>query len=76
MAEWRVADVMRQTGRGDDAAEIRGFEAIQGMPRDQIRARVDEVARILGISNMLDRPVGGLSGGDRQRPGDAQRNPP
>ncbi|MCA8879391.1 MAG: ABC transporter ATP-binding protein [Rhodobacteraceae bacterium] len=41
--------------------------ASQGMPRDQIRARVDEVARILGISNMLDRPVGGLSGGDRQR---------
>jgi multiple sugar transport system ATP-binding protein len=41
--------------------------ASQGMPRDQIRTRVDEVARILGISNMLDRPVGGLSGGDRQR---------
>ena len=26
-----------------------------------------EVARILGIEDILDRPVGGLSGGDRQR---------
>jgi len=28
---------------------------------------VAEAARILGIEDMLDRPVGGLSGGDRQR---------
>ena len=41
--------------------------ASQGMPRAQIRAKVDEVARILGIADILDRPVGGLSGGDRQR---------
>jgi multiple sugar transport system ATP-binding protein len=39
----------------------------QGMPRAQVRAKVAEVAEILGISDMLDRPVGGLSGGDRQR---------
>jgi len=39
----------------------------QGMPRAEVRRRVDEVARILGISDILDRPVGGLSGGDRQR---------
>lgn len=39
----------------------------QGMPRAQVRAKVAEVARILGIEAMLDRPVGGLSGGDRQR---------
>ena len=41
--------------------------ASQGMPRAQVRAKVEEVARILGITEMLDRPVGGLSGGDRQR---------
>ena len=41
--------------------------ASQGMPRAEIRAKVDEVARILGIADILDRPVGGLSGGDRQR---------
>ena len=29
--------------------------------------KVAEVARILGIEDILDRPVGGLSGGDRQR---------
>ncbi|MES2968403.1 MAG: ABC transporter ATP-binding protein [Pseudomonadota bacterium] len=39
----------------------------QGMPRDQVRAKVDEVAGILGITRLLDKPVGGLSGGDRQR---------
>jgi multiple sugar transport system ATP-binding protein len=39
----------------------------QGMPRAQIRAKVDEVAGILGIRDILKRPVGGLSGGDRQR---------
>ncbi len=39
----------------------------QGMPRAQVRAKVAEVAAILGIESILDRPVGGLSGGDRQR---------
>jgi multiple sugar transport system ATP-binding protein len=39
----------------------------QGVPRAQVRAKVAEVARILGIEDILDRPVGGLSGGDRQR---------
>jgi len=39
----------------------------QGMPRKQARAKVREAARILGIEHILDKPVGGLSGGDRQR---------
>ncbi|MGE5766251.1 MAG: ABC transporter ATP-binding protein, partial [Bacteroidota bacterium] len=39
----------------------------QGMSRDRVREKVAEVARILGIEGILDRPVGGLSGGDRQR---------
>ncbi|KAJ54430.1 ABC transporter ATP-binding protein [Actibacterium mucosum KCTC 23349] len=39
----------------------------QGMARPQVRAKVGEVAEILGITDILDRPVGGLSGGDRQR---------
>ena len=39
----------------------------QGMGRAAVRAKVAEVARILGIEDILDRPVGGLSGGDRQR---------
>ncbi|MEO1329851.1 MAG: ABC transporter ATP-binding protein [Pseudomonadota bacterium] len=39
----------------------------QGMPRPQVREKVAEVARILGIEDILDRPVSGLSGGDRQR---------
>ncbi|MCV3270097.1 ABC transporter ATP-binding protein [Roseobacter sinensis] len=39
----------------------------QGMPRAAVREKVDEVARILGIENILKKPVGGLSGGDRQR---------
>lgn len=39
----------------------------QGMPKAQVQAKVAEVARILGIEQILNRPVGGLSGGDRQR---------
>lgn len=39
----------------------------QGMPRREIQQKVGEIAEILGITNILDRPVGGLSGGDRQR---------
>ncbi|MEM1067041.1 MAG: ABC transporter ATP-binding protein [Pseudomonadota bacterium] len=39
----------------------------QGMSRADVKAKVAEVARILGIEGILDRPVGGLSGGDRQR---------
>ncbi len=39
----------------------------QGTPRAQVRAKVAEVAKILGIEDILNRPVGGLSGGDRQR---------
>jgi len=39
----------------------------QGMPRAQVKAKVVEIAEILNITDILDRPVGGLSGGDRQR---------
>ncbi len=39
----------------------------QGMKRAQIKAKVAEVAKILGIEDILSKPVGGLSGGDRQR---------
>jgi multiple sugar transport system ATP-binding protein len=39
----------------------------QGMRGALVKAKVAEVAEILGITDILDRPVGGLSGGDRQR---------
>ncbi|WP_160008796.1 ABC transporter ATP-binding protein [Rhizobium sp. 18055] len=39
----------------------------QGVPRAEVKARVAEVARILKIEDIIDKPVGGLSGGDRQR---------
>lgn len=39
----------------------------QGMPRAEVKRKVGEVAEILGITGILERPVGGLSGGDRQR---------
>jgi multiple sugar transport system ATP-binding protein len=39
----------------------------QGMRRDEVRQRVEEAARILRITDLLDRPVSGLSSGDRQR---------
>lgn len=39
----------------------------QGMPRAQVREKVSEVAALLGIEDILEKPVSGLSGGDRQR---------
>ena len=39
----------------------------QGVARAQVRRRVEETAKILRITHLLDRPVSGLSSGDRQR---------
>src|SRR6185503_13464292 len=39
----------------------------EGVPAAQIRTRVEEAARILRISHLLDRSVSGIAGGDRQR---------
>ena len=39
----------------------------EGMPRAKIKEKLAEVSKILGIEDILNRPVGGLSGGDRQR---------
>jgi multiple sugar transport system ATP-binding protein len=39
----------------------------QRMPRGQIVERVEEAARILRITHLLDQPVSGLASGDRQR---------
>ena len=45
-----------------------GFPLLaQGMARAEIRQRVEEVARLLRIDHLLDKPVSGLAGGDRQR---------
>ena len=41
--------------------------ASQGVPSAEVRARVEETARILRITELLDQPVSRLSGGDRQR---------
>lgn len=38
-----------------------------GMPRKQIRERVEETARLLRIDHILNSSVSGLAGGDRQR---------
>jgi multiple sugar transport system ATP-binding protein len=45
-----------------------GFPLLsQGMPKAQIRQRVEETARLLQIDHILNRSVSGLAGGDRQR---------
>ncbi len=40
---------------------------IRKMPKDEIRRRVDEAAKILEIEHLLDRKPAALSGGQRQR---------
>lgn len=45
-----------------------GFPLIcQNVPRAEVKRRVEETARLLRIDQILDRPVSGLAGGDRQR---------
>jgi multiple sugar transport system ATP-binding protein len=45
-----------------------GFPLLaQGMPSAEIRARVEETAKLLRIDHLLDKSVSGLAGGDRQR---------
>jgi multiple sugar transport system ATP-binding protein len=45
-----------------------GFPLLcQGTPRAETRARVEETAKLLRIDHLLDLPVSGLAGGDRQR---------
>ncbi len=39
----------------------------QRVPAPEIRARVEEVARLLRIEHLLHQRIGGLAGGDRQR---------
>jgi multiple sugar transport system ATP-binding protein len=39
----------------------------QGAPRAEVTRRVEEAAKILRITHLLDRSVSGLSSGDRQR---------
>jgi len=40
---------------------------LKKMPKDEIKKRVDEAARILDIAHLLDRKPKALSGGQRQR---------
>ncbi len=45
-----------------------GFPLVsQGVPRAEVRRRVEEAARILRITSLLDSSVSGLASGDRQR---------
>src|SRR6202048_2097239 len=39
----------------------------QNYPRAEIKKSIEETAKLLRIDHLLDRRVGGLSGGDRQR---------
>jgi multiple sugar transport system ATP-binding protein len=40
---------------------------LRKMPRDQIKARVDDAAKILGLEPLMQRKPAALSGGQRQR---------
>ena len=41
--------------------------SLRRTPKDEIRRRVEHVAQILGLEDLLDRRPGALSGGQRQR---------
>src|SRR4029079_6560075 len=46
---------------------ISSHRLFQGLPSAEVKARVEETAKLLRIDHLLDRPVSGLAGGDRQR---------
>jgi multiple sugar transport system ATP-binding protein len=49
-------------------AENIGFALkLRKLPKDQLKAKVNEAAEILGLTDWLDRKPGQLSGGQRQR---------
>ena len=49
-------------------AQNMGFSLkLKGVPKEQIKAKVDNAARILGLEKLLDRQPRQLSGGQRQR---------
>ncbi|PDW00227.1 ABC transporter ATP-binding protein [Candidatus Chloroploca asiatica] len=46
--------------------------AVKGLERKQARRRIDELLQLLNLSEVAYRPIGGFSGGMRQRVGIAQ----
>ena len=49
------------------ASNLRFFAEVGGLRRAEAAARIDEVAAELGITDLLGRQAGGLSGGERRR---------
>jgi multiple sugar transport system ATP-binding protein len=74
-----VTDIARRTGHRHGVPELRvvphmtvadnmGFALkIAGVPKAEIRERVEKAAKILDLSQYLDRKPKALSGGQRQR---------
>lgn len=46
---------------------IRYFGELQGMSRQRLDRRIDELTEILGMSNIIDRPAAGFSHGERTK---------
>ena len=51
---------------------LRYLAAVKGLPHAAIAGRVDECIEMVGLAAGRDRPIGGFSGGMRQRVGIAQ----
>ena len=46
---------------------LRFFGALYGLHRARLRAEIDKLATAIGVTELLDRPVGRLSGGQQRR---------
>ncbi|MBU8922676.1 MAG: ABC transporter ATP-binding protein [Bacteroidales bacterium] len=51
---------------------LRYIAAIKGVPGKSSKRRIDDLLRLVNITDVADRPLAGLSGGMRQRVGIAQ----
>ena len=69
-----VAEPTAENGQlSDDVAQTQQAQTQQARtPKDEIKRRVEAVAVILDMSNLLDRKPRALSGGQRQRVGGAE----
>ena len=55
------------TNKIDDSDNMAFALKLRKVPKDEIKAKVEEAAKILGLEELLDRKPKALSGGQRQR---------
>jgi ABC-2 type transport system ATP-binding protein len=62
-----IADERSLHWRVSARENLRLFAVLQGVPRDEVRARIDDLLRVVGLDDAGDKQVGKFSSGMKQR---------